>query len=64
MLGLKIKEYLKSNGISQIFLSNKTGIDKNKLNQILNDKCSLSAEHYIKICNALNVSCDYFSEEV
>lgn len=62
MLGILIKDHLKSNGISQIFLSKKTGINKNRLSQMLNGKVSIKANDYILICSALNVSCDLFAK--
>ena len=62
MLGLQIKEHLKNNGIKQIFLSKKTGIDKNRMSQMLNGKASIKANDYILICSALNVSCDLFAK--
>lgn len=36
MTGRKIKEYLRNKGISQIFVSNKTGIQISTLNSALN----------------------------
>lgn len=36
MTGRKIKEYLSNKGISQIFVSNKTGIQISTLNSALN----------------------------
>ena len=62
VLGSLIKEHLKNNGISQIFLSSKTGINKNRLNQMLNGKVNSKANDYILICCVLNVSCDFFVE--
>ena len=35
-VGLKIKSYLKDNGITQTFVANKTGIPLQKLNLSLN----------------------------
>lgn len=56
----KIMNYLKENGIKQIHLSRKSGINNCLLNAALNGKRRLYAEEFGKICAALNVSCDKF----
>lgn len=58
--GIKISNYLKSNGISQAHLSRKTGIDTSKLNLILTEKRKLSLSDYELICGALGVPIDKF----
>lgn len=62
MCAEKIKSYLLDNGISQIFLSNKTRIATTTLNAILNGKRKLLASEYFLICNALELPLDYFKE--
>lgn len=52
-VGLKIKKYLDDNGITQAFLSRKTGINRSKLNLALNGNRRLSFEEYELICGAL-----------
>ncbi len=59
-IGLRIKDYLISNGISQTFISAKTGISTPKLNLALNAKRRLTLEEYEAICSVLGVSCDKF----
>lgn len=59
-VGIRIKEYLESIGVSQAFLSSKTGIPTPKLNLALNGKRKLGLDEYEKICWALNVSADKF----
>lgn len=63
MTGRKIKEYLKSKGISQTFVSNKTGIPITTLNAVLNGNRKLLAEEYFVICQALGVPLDTFMEK-
>lgn len=58
--GSDIKGYLESNGIKQIFLSEKTTIPVSVLNMILNDGRKIEVNEYIAICEALNLPLDYF----
>ena len=57
---LEIKEYLESKGISQAFLSRKTGINSPKLNLALNGGRKLSLDEYAVICGVLGVDTNYF----
>lgn len=57
---LEIKEYLEEKGISQTFVSKKTGIPLPKLNLTLNGKRRLTLEEYTLICGVLEVNTDYF----
>lgn len=59
-VGVKIKEYLAENGISQTHISSKTGIELPKLNLALNGKRKMTFEEYELICWALNVDTDKF----
>lgn len=56
----KIKQYLNDIGVSQSFISKKTGIDPVKLNLSLNSKRKLTFDEYELICWALEVSTDRF----
>lgn len=60
--GIKIKAYLNSKGISQTFLSNKSGIQATKLNLALNGKRKLTLDEYETICWALEVDVGTFLE--
>ncbi len=60
MLGRNIKNYLEENGIKQGFLSDKTGIPRTRLNDILNERSPAKAIEYFLLCNALNVPLDTF----
>ena len=59
-IGVMIKEYLGERGITQAFLSRKTGIDTAKLNLSLNGGRRISLDEYARICYALEVNTDKF----
>lgn len=59
-VGLKIKKFLDDNGISQVYLSEKTGIPIVKLNLALNSKRRFTFDEYALICWVLKVNTDYF----
>lgn len=59
-VGLKIKKYLEENGISQTFLSKKTGIELPKLNLALNGNRRFTFLEYEMVCWALGVNTDKF----
>lgn len=58
--GLAIKDYLENKGISQRFVSRRTGIDPAKLSLALNGNRKLTLEEYSLICGALGVNTDCF----
>lgn len=53
MIAKNIKDYIDSKGISQTYISNKTGIPLPKLNGKLNGKVRITAEEFFIICEAL-----------
>ena len=55
-----IASYLEKNGIKQTFLAERTGITPIAISTMLNLKRDISAEEYISICDALNVTLDFF----
>ena len=59
-VGLKIKEYLEEQMISQAYLGRHTGIDLVKLNLALNGKRRLTFDEYSAICGVLRVNTDFF----
>ncbi len=59
-VGKKIKDYLDEKGISQSFISNKTGIGTVKLNLALNGNRRLTIEEYVAICKALELDTNTF----
>lgn len=64
MVGNKIKEYLRENGITQTFVAQKAGISNNAMSHICNKDRSIDCIEYYKICKALNVPLDYFLQDV
>lgn len=59
-VGLKIKNYLDRNGITQAFISRETGIELPKLNLALNGKRRFTFDEYSIICGVLKLNTDYF----
>jgi transcriptional regulator with XRE-family HTH domain len=59
-LGLAIKEHINSRGITQKYLSQKTGIDAVTLSTILNGKRRIQTEEYFDICHVLKVPLETF----
>lgn len=61
---IKIKNYLKDNGITQAFLSRRTKIEPAKLSLALNGERKLSLDEYAVICGVLGVNTDFFLKPV
>ncbi len=59
-LYLAIGSYLENNGITQTYLSERSGITTNAVNLSLKGKRKLTADEYIKICDAVKVPYDLF----
>lgn len=57
---LEIKRYLEENGITQAFISRKTGIEPSKLSLALNGERKLTFDEYSVICGVLGVNTDKF----
>lgn len=57
---LEIKKYLIDNGITQAFLSKKTGIEPSKLSLSLQGERRLNLDEYAVICGVLGVNTDKF----
>lgn len=58
----KIADYLKENGITQKFLSDKTGIEVEKVSNIVNGKRKITGDELISVCTVLGLSLDYFKD--
>ena len=58
--GIRIRQYLTEHGITQAFLSEKSGIPAPKLNLALNGKRRLTFTEYEYICWALGVAPETF----
>lgn len=61
-VGKKIKKYINNLGITQTYISNRTGISLPKLNLALNEKRKLTFDEYELICGVLNVDVSMFLE--
>ncbi|MEY8536649.1 helix-turn-helix transcriptional regulator [Blautia pseudococcoides] len=59
-INLEIKKYLEENGITQAFISRKTGIEPSKLSIALNGDRKFTLEEYSLICGVLGVNTDRF----
>lgn len=55
MLGKYLGEYMKDNGLKQVFVSEKTGISPQKLGVILKEKQKITAQEYFKICEVIGI---------
>lgn len=62
-LGPRIRQYIKSKGISQAYLADKTEVSDSQMSAALNGRQKLSAELYLSICNILEVPVSYFYSE-
>lgn len=60
MVRERIADYLKSKGIKQEYVADKAKLTPHAISSLVNGKRSLDVEEYIRICNALEVSCDFF----
>lgn len=58
-----INNYMDHYGIKQSFISTKTGIEKNKLSRILNEKQDILQEDMSKIVMAVNKDIAYFMND-
>lgn len=58
----KIADYLKDHGISQRFICDKTGLEPEKVSNIMNGKRKITGDELIAICNALGITLDYFKD--
>ena len=64
MIGLRIGQYLKENGIKQAYLVEKTGIPAYAISDICTgDRKSIDVLAYYKICKALGVDLRTFISE-
>jgi hypothetical protein len=59
-VGMKIKEYLDTNGISQAHVGREADINLVKLNMALNGKRRMTFDEYSAICYVLGLNTDYF----
>ena len=60
VVGKNVKSYLRSNGISQVFLAKKIGLPVNVLNERLNGKSEFKANELFLVSDALGVPLETF----
>ena len=60
MVHAKIKEYLRENGIRQVFVADKAGIDRSVFNLMINGKRRIPADTLVDICDVLNIDMNLF----
>lgn len=60
MVRERIANYLKSKGIKQEYVATKANISAVAMSNLVSGKRNLDVEEYIRICRALDVSCDFF----
>lgn len=58
----KIGQYLKENGIKQIFVAEKAGITSSAMSDICNDKRQITVTEYYNVCKVLQLPLNYFLE--
>lgn len=63
MVGARIKAYLQSKGIKQIWLTEKTGLTKDAVSDIVNNDRRIEVTEYVRICMALGVPLETFVKE-
>lgn len=56
----EICKYVKNNNVPQKLLASKSGMTENAMSLMLNGKRKLSADEYIRICDALCVPLERF----
>ena len=62
-IGEKIKAYANSKGIKNTYLAEKAGVTDSKMSRILNGEREINVIEYYCICQALDVSMEYFVEQ-
>lgn len=59
-VGVKIKEYMETHGVSQAEIADMSGIPRPKFSKMLNGEQKISLDDYALICGALGVGVDKF----
>lgn len=62
LIALNIRNYLEDKGITQEWLAQKIGMSKQTMSATLKGTRRLTAEEYVAICAALDLSMDYFKD--
>lgn len=64
MIYQAIKKFIDENGLTQSFIARKAGMTKVALSESLRGNRRLTADEYVRICDALGVSADFFNQEI
>jgi len=64
MTGTLIKNYLDDKGIKYSFVATEIKMPLSTFSSALHEKRKVTAEEFIEICNVLNVSANYFQEQM
>ncbi len=56
----KLNEYVNQNGITQIYIAQKTGLDEDTVSDMLNGNRRMLADEFLLICVALNIDPNIF----
>lgn len=60
----RIRQYIKSNGMTFKFVADRSGIDVQKFSRFMNDKQAMTVDEYEKICrDGLRLEPSYFFEK-
>lgn len=62
-ISARISNYISKNGIIKKFIAKKSSIPVNALSLSLNGKRKLSVDEYVRLCDALNVTYDFFIKD-
>ena len=62
MIFQAIKQFIDSKGITQASIAKKAGMTKVSLSESLRGNRRLTADEYVRICDALGVSADFFNQ--
>ena len=61
MIHKRLAERIAERGIKQIYLSEQTGINPQRLTRILkSDKCYMKVDEYTAICDVIGLPYDFF----
>lgn len=62
LIAANIRKYLEEKGITQEWLAQKIGMSKQAMSATLKGTRRLTADEYVDICVALDLSMDYFKD--
>ena len=63
MIYQAIRQFIEGKGIKQVSVARKAGMTKVSLSESLRGNRRLTADEYVRICDALGVSADFFNQD-